>query len=111
MAEKLVRDAIPEIILANDDIPTYRYANPEEVEGFFLRKLEEEVAELRAAPHGERFIEELADVTEVLAEILRWRAISRDQIERVRDLKRREKGGFLCRIILSEPYTGRPREA
>ena len=58
---KLVRDKIPEIMLASGVKPVTKTLNPEEYTLFLEKKLDEEVAEY----HKDKNVEELADILEV----------------------------------------------
>jgi len=95
--EKLVRDNIPEIMqrlgktfilrIVKDDDEFFR---------FLLEKLKEEVEEF--AQSGNK--EELADIFEVILEIMRLKGWSMKEIEGIRKRKLQERGGFSKRFVL-----------
>ena len=95
---KLVRDKIPEIIVAQGDIPVTKTLNDVEYFQALNLKLQEEVAE-----YLDGFcIEEIADVLEVIHAIIKYKGISFDEIEQVRKKKNNERGGFNKKISLIE---------
>lgn len=91
---KLVRDRIPEILDAKGILYEKRVASDEEYEAELIKKLVEEAHEFAEAGS----VEELADVLEVV-EALRALPEYAD-VERVRLVKKAERGGFQKRIIL-----------
>lgn len=95
---KLVRDKIPEIIRADGKRLKGRILNDEEHVEALLKKVEEELAELREA----RNVEELADLHEVLLGLADALGISREQLEKVRSDKAAKRGGFQQKIFLEE---------
>lgn len=94
---KLVRDNIPDIIRADGKTPVTRILDQEEYLNELDRKLQEEVAEYQA----DKSLEELADILEVLSAICKARGYSREDLLKVRDEKRRKRGGFEKRIYWS----------
>ena len=95
---KLVRDNIPEIIVAQGDIPVTKTLNDAEYFQALNLKLQEEVAEYFAG----FCIEEIADVLEVIHAIIEHKGISFDEIEQIRKNKKDERGSFYKRINLIE---------
>lgn len=95
---KLVRDRIPEIIRAEGKRLKSRVLDDEEHLEALLKKLEEEVKELVEA----RNIEEMADVHEVMLALAEALKIHPDELEKVRQGKAAERGGFKQRIFLEE---------
>jgi predicted house-cleaning noncanonical NTP pyrophosphatase (MazG superfamily) len=95
---KLVRDRIPEIIRADGKSLKSRILDDEEHLEALLKKVEEELAELREG----RNAEELADLHEVLLAIGDALGISRDELEKVRAAKAKKRGGFQQKIFLEE---------
>ena len=94
---KLVRDNIPDIIRADGKTPVTRILDQEEYLNELDRKLQEEVAEYQA----DKSLEELADILEVLSAICKARGYSSEDLLKVRDEKRRKRGGFEKRIYWS----------
>jgi len=95
---KLVRDRIPQIIRGDGAEPVTYTAGPEEYRGRLRDKLGEEVAEFlasdeRSAP------EELADVLEVVRALAADLGLDADQLEKIREAKASERGGFADRTV------------
>jgi predicted house-cleaning noncanonical NTP pyrophosphatase (MazG superfamily) len=93
---KLVRDKIPEIIKQGGSTPAVRVLDEREYILELERKLSEEVSEYLESGS----LEELADVSEVLAAILRARGHTAEELIVTMDKKREERGGFAERIYL-----------
>ena len=94
---KLVRDKIPEIIIADGKKPITRILDNEEYLQELDKKLNEEIAEYQA----DKSIEEMADVLEVLFDICEARVHSIGNLMEVRNSKREKRGGFEKRIFWS----------
>ena len=91
---KLVRDKIPQIIIADGRTPIVRTLSDEEYLSELDRKLNEEVAEYQA----DKSLEEMADVLEVLLAICEARGHSVDELIEVRDKKREKRGRFRDKV-------------
>lgn len=91
---KLVRDKIPQIIIADGRTPIVRTLSDEEYLSELDRKLNEEVAEYQA----DKSLEEMADVLEVLLAICEAHGHSVDELIEVRDKKREKRGGFRDKV-------------
>lgn len=91
---KLVRDKIPQIIIADGRTPIVRTLSDEEYISELDRKLNEEVAEYQA----DKSLEEMADILEVLLAICEARGHSVDELIEVRDKKREKRGGFRDKV-------------
>lgn len=91
---KLVRDKIPQIIIADGRTPIVRTLSDEEYLSELDRKLNEEVSEYQA----DKSLEEMADVLEVLFAICEARGHSVDELMEVRDKKREKRGGFRDKV-------------
>ncbi len=91
---KLVRDKIPQIIIADGRTPIVRTLSDEEYLSELDRKLNEEVAEYQA----DKSLEEMADILEVLLAICEARGHSVDELIEVRDKKREKRGGFRDKV-------------
>lgn len=94
---KLVRDRIPEIIIADGKTPITRILTDEEYLVELDKKLSEEVAEYQA----DKSIDEMADVLEVLFAVCQARGYSVKELMAVRDAKREKRGGFEQKIFWS----------
>ena len=96
MTEKLVRDRIPAIALANDGQPLpCRTARPDEMPALLRAKLREEVAEYLDSGDPA----ELADILEVLCALAGLHGMTRADLERLRLSKACARGGFEQRIV------------
>jgi len=93
---KLVRDNIPEIMIANGAKPVTRILDEQEYLLELNKKLLEEVNEYLQDGN----IEELADVQEVMNAILSVKGVSQDSFEETRNQKVKKRGAFNKRIYL-----------
>ena len=91
---KLVRDKIPEILDSRGIFYEKRIANDSDYKEELIRKLEEEIGEFIEAKNAE----ELADILEVISAIKKLPEFK--DVEKVKEKKLEEKGGFEKRIIL-----------
>lgn len=97
---KLIRDGVPEIIIADGMTPVTRtLTNDNEYELELITKIGEEWRELAQADTTEKMEEELADLREVL-DALAEHISSKKRIEEIQARKAKERGGFLKRIFL-----------
>ncbi|MBI2017961.1 nucleoside triphosphate pyrophosphohydrolase [Candidatus Daviesbacteria bacterium] len=95
---KLVRDKIPEIIKKDKQTPVIHIANKEEYTRKLLEKLQEEVLEFLK----EQSPEELADILEVIDAICKLQKINLKKLQKIKQQKVIDRGGFKKRIILEE---------
>lgn len=93
---KLVRDNIPEIIMASGKKCTTKILSSEEYIEMIDAKLDEELAEY----HKDQNIEELADLLEVIRAAAFARGYTLEELENVRAKKAEKRGGFEKRIML-----------
>ncbi|EOD01839.1 nucleoside triphosphate pyrophosphohydrolase [Caldisalinibacter kiritimatiensis] len=93
---KLVRDRIPEIIEKSGKEYEVEIMEDEEYKELLNKKLLEEVNEYLES--GD--IEEIADVLEVIYNILDLKKVSKEEIEEIRKKKKEERGSFKKRIKL-----------
>ncbi len=93
---KLIRDRIPEIARENgDELETVRLDSAE-AEEYLGQKLVEEAEEFRESEE----IEELADVLEVVDALIDRKDVSWEEIERIQEQKKAERGGFEDGLLL-----------
>lgn len=95
---KLVRDAIPDIIKDKGRDCLFHIADDKEYEEKLFEKLGEEVAEVQK----DRNAEEVADLLEVIDAVIRYKNFDRAEIEQIKKEKLEKRGGFAKRIILDE---------
>ncbi|MBU5454844.1 nucleoside triphosphate pyrophosphohydrolase [Caproiciproducens sp. MSJ-32] len=93
---KLVRDKIPEIIKASGKECEIEIAPKEERYSLLENKLQEEVGEFLE----DKNLEELADIMEVLFGLAHVLGYSEEDLLKMRDKKREERGGFKEGIVL-----------
>lgn len=93
---KLVRDRIPEIITNKGQKPTVRVLDDDEYIKELNIKLQEEVNEYLT----DKNVEELADIVEVIYGILRYKEISIQEFEKIRNDKNEKRGSFFDKIYL-----------
>ena len=96
---KLIRDKLPEIILATGDKYELRIMGKKEYEKELKKKLVEEAKELNKAPK-EKLINEMAAVLELLKSISEFYKIDFKLIKGKQVQKRKERGGFKKRLFL-----------
>ncbi|MBU6244712.1 MAG: nucleoside triphosphate pyrophosphohydrolase [Actinomycetales bacterium] len=98
---KLVRDRIPDIIRADGSDPLIRVLDEGDYFRALLDKLVEEAQEAREST-SEGLLEELADVREVLLAICAARDWTGEDVDRLADRKRAQRGSFRDRLWLEE---------
>lgn len=101
IAAKLVRDRIPEIIRRTGVEPIVRAADAQEYRGLLRAKLVEEATECRDSASADELAEELADVLEVVHALADAHGIDQDRLEKLREAKAVERGGFVERLVWS----------
>ncbi|MCU4750709.1 nucleoside triphosphate pyrophosphohydrolase [Halobacteria archaeon AArc-curdl1] len=94
--DKLVRDGIPRIIEESGEYPIFHVADGEAYERRLFEKFEEELGEFR----DNRSLEELADVLEVVHAFCVHEGWSLESLERRRQEKADERGGFEDSVVL-----------
>lgn len=87
---KLVRDKIPELFPENG----YAVASADAQHDWLIRKLVEETAEVMMADDIQGELEELADVLEVVRALVYELGSTMDDVDQLRDLKYRQRGGY-----------------
>jgi predicted house-cleaning noncanonical NTP pyrophosphatase (MazG superfamily) len=98
---KLVRDKIPEIIEKDTgQKPETRTLEGEEFQKYLLKKMVEESAELRNVKDKEHLAEELADIFEIIDELLSANQLKLEEIREIQKQKAERRGGFKKRILM-----------
>ena len=95
---KLVRDFIPNIIEADGKACIYETLSDEDYISLLDQKLNEELAEYQES----KSLEELADLLEVMQAVVKARGWTWEELERVRERKSVERGGFESKLLLKE---------
>lgn len=99
---KLVRDYIPAVIeWAGKTCTTRRLEESEYIEEL-KKKSQEELTEYLQAADNESALEELADLLEVMHVLAKCHGADIEVVERIREKKAEERGGFGERIFLVE---------
>ena len=99
---KLIRDRIPEIIAEGGQSCVTEVLEDSAYRIMLDEKLDEECGEYRAAGTDAEALEELADVLEVVYAIAAARGCTEEQLNGVRQVKARNRGGFRKRLLLTE---------
>jgi predicted house-cleaning noncanonical NTP pyrophosphatase (MazG superfamily) len=99
---KLVRDHIPEMIASTGKQYSTRILENQEYISELRMKSKEELEEYMIADSNEAAIEELADLLEVISSLAKVHGSSFEEVEKVRNEKFMERGGFDKRILLVE---------
>jgi predicted house-cleaning noncanonical NTP pyrophosphatase (MazG superfamily) len=98
--EKLIRDKMPELVLAErGEVLETRIASDEEFLGLLKAKIIEEAQEVVAAQTKEDLAEELGDLLEVIKAIAQNQNIV-DEMFKSRDAKELKRGTFEKKIVL-----------
>jgi predicted house-cleaning noncanonical NTP pyrophosphatase (MazG superfamily) len=101
MKEKLIRDYVPWRAKQKGDVLDTRTADPAEMKGLLIAKLQEEVAELVAAKTDRELVDELGDVFEVATELRNM--MGRHLVDGARTSKALSHGRFDKRLVLKLP--------
>ncbi len=92
-AGRLVRDQIPELVKAAGHEVAFRQLTADEKPRFLKQKIQTEAGELMSADVGGEK-EELADILEALETFIAARGFDRDDLRRIKEHKRKQRGGF-----------------
>lgn len=95
---KLVRDKIPAKIEAHGEKAFVHIASDAEYKLALEQKLQEEIAEFLSGP----CVEEMADILEVLRALGDLYKVDYIDLEKIRQEKFEQRGGFSQRIILEK---------
>ncbi len=99
---KLVRDNIPKIIQNDGEIPVVRKLSTEEYWTYLLKKVNEELEEVKTSPTREERKKELADLLEVIIAMAKYNDFTLEEILKTADKKRAKNGGFNQRLLLEK---------
>ena len=95
---KLVRDKIPDIILADNQLPVTRVLKDDEYVEALNNKLLEEVKEYLDGNN----VNEIADILEVIRAIVEQQGLTMEEIEEKRVKKAEKRGAFKDKIFLEK---------
>ena len=98
---KLVRDKIPNIIEEKGETPVIKTLDAIEYKKELEKKLYEEYKEVIEA-NGEEYIEELADMLEVIRALAKLENKSLDDVILIADKKKEKRGDFDKKIFLEK---------
>lgn len=98
---KLVRDKIPNIIEEKGETPVIKTLDAIEYKKELEKKLYEEYKEVIEA-NGEEYIEELADMLEVIRTLAKLENKSLDDVILIADKKKEKRGAFDKKIFLEK---------
>ena len=99
---KLVRDLIPKILSEKGLQCHTRLLSEEEFRRALASKLQEEVTEYILSKTPSDRLEELADVVEVIRALLATEGRTFHDLEKVREMKLQDRGGFAQQIFLEK---------
>ena len=99
---KIVRDNIPDIILKNGGVCKIKMVDNDTAIKMLIKKLHEEADELEVFIGRNGAIDELADIAETLSFLVVKMGWDWAQVEKVRQLKLAERGGFVTNTVLIE---------
>ncbi|MCF8566511.1 nucleoside triphosphate pyrophosphohydrolase [Alicyclobacillus tolerans] len=97
---KLVRDKIPQIIIADGKKCTLKTLSEDEYAKELREKLGEELREYLEVEDGRDAIEELADLMELIHALAGVHGATPEELEQVRSKKAEERGGFTEKVFL-----------
>jgi predicted house-cleaning noncanonical NTP pyrophosphatase (MazG superfamily) len=99
---KVVRDKIPEIIMAQGNSCEYRRLNDDDFLFYLEKKLTEELQEYQESHK----IEELVDILEIVYRIVELRGVSETQVSMLRKMKNEERGALRENLFLIKVEEG-----
>lgn len=102
--KKLIRDKIPEIIKTNGAYPETRVLGKTEFQKELKKKVVEEAIELEKSKSKKELINELADMMELLDEIILENQIDKSKLLKIKKQKQLVRGGFKNKIFLEGVY-------
>lgn len=99
---KLVRDKIPEIIKKDGWMPKVKTLRKTEFFTAVRKKVLEEAKELIRAKDKTGIVNEMLDIQELLDVIALEIKITKLEIKKLQDIKRKKRGGFKKKLFLIE---------
>lgn len=102
--KKLIRDKIPEIIKASGAYPEIKVLNKADFRKELKKKIVEEAIELENSENKKELMNELADMIELLDEIILENRIDKSKLSKIKKQKKLLRGGFKNKIFLEGVY-------
>lgn len=99
---KIVRDKVPAGIKSKGEIVREAILDPQDIIAGLAAKLCEESVELLQAKGASQRVEELSDISELMAALRNFSGVSDEELKDTVDKKRQKRGGFQERRILLE---------
>ena len=97
---KLVRDKIIQIIKDSGRDPKYKVLSQKDYKNSLRKKLLEESQEVVEAKSKKELAEEIADVQEVLECLKKAYGLRSQDVKKIQNKKRKERGSFLKKLFL-----------
>lgn len=97
---KLIRDKIPEIVMADGWTPKTKILNSQDFLIELKKKILEEAKELNQGKTHDNLIEELADIQEIIDTILVEKEVKSSEFRKIQIRKRIKRGGFKKKLFL-----------
>jgi len=97
---KLIRDRILEIIEANGEKPYFRILHKKEYVKEIKKKILEETKELIKAKSKKEIVNEIVDIQELIDVLISKLDLTKLQIQKQQEIKRKKRGGFKKRLFL-----------
>jgi predicted house-cleaning noncanonical NTP pyrophosphatase (MazG superfamily) len=99
---KLVRDRIPDLIMASGRMALTRHLSDEEFDAALRAKLVEEAEETSETSSPDGLVRELADVVEVVRALAGRQGFTLEDVLRAAHDRREQRGAFDERILLED---------
>lgn len=99
---RLIRDQIPKIIAANNQMAEIRTLNKKEFIKELRKKILEEAQELNEGSGRDNLVEELVDIQEIIDAILEEKKVKFSQFRKIQIKKRQKRGGFKKKLFLNK---------
>jgi predicted house-cleaning noncanonical NTP pyrophosphatase (MazG superfamily) len=97
---KLIRDRIPEIIKEAGWLPAIRILKKSEFLNAIKKKVFEEAGELIRAKDKKGIADEIVDIQELLDVLASELKLTKRELKKLQDIKRKNRGGFKKRLFL-----------
>jgi len=98
--KKLIRDLIPEIIAEKGKKSKTSELSDEKFITYLKKKIVEEAQELLEAKIKEEVADEIADILELIDYIEKEHGLTRKEILKLKEKKKKERGGFDKKLFL-----------